>query len=72
MRGREDYTRLTPHNFIDEQIFDKLRKVNLEPFPVSGGRTFVRRVYLDAIGVLPTPEEPMHSLTTPAPASAPV
>ena len=66
-KAGEDYTRLTPHNFIDEQIFDKLRKVNLEPFPVSDGRTFARRVYLDAIGVLPTPEETDAFVNDPRP-----
>ena len=44
-------------NFIDEQIFAKLRQVNLPPFPVTEDRAFVRRVYLDAIGMLPTPAE---------------
>lgn len=44
-------------NFIDEQIFAKLRQVNLPPFPVTEDRAFVRRVYLDAIGMLPTSVE---------------
>ncbi|MFN7920509.1 MAG: DUF1549 and DUF1553 domain-containing protein [Bryobacteraceae bacterium] len=51
------YRSLAPNNFIDEHVFAKLRQANIEPFPVSNDRTFVRRVFLDAIGVLPTPHE---------------
>ena len=42
---------------IDEHIFGKLRSVGIDPLPPSDDRTFLRRVYLDAAGVLPTPEE---------------
>ena len=41
-------------NLIDEHVFRKLRSVNVEPFPVSDDRTFLRRVHLDTVGVLPT------------------
>ena len=44
-------------NFIDEHVFARLRQAAIEPFPVSSDRVFVRRVYLDAIGILPTVEE---------------
>ena len=43
-----------PANLIDAHVFGKLRSVGLEPYPLSDDRTFLRRVYLDAIGVLPT------------------
>ncbi|MYC65435.1 MAG: DUF1553 domain-containing protein [Acidobacteriia bacterium] len=46
-----------PANFIDEHVFDKLRDVGVEPFPLSDDRTFLRRVYLDTVGVLPTAGE---------------
>jgi len=46
-----------PANFIDERIFAKLRQLRIEPFPVSSDRVFVRRVFLDAIGVPPTLRE---------------
>ena len=46
-----------PASFIDEHVFDKLRSVGVEPFPLSDDRTFLRRVYLDTVGVLPTAEE---------------
>ncbi len=51
-----------PANLIDEHVFRKLERVNVEPFPVSDDRTFLRRVHLDAAGVLPTPEEARHFL----------
>ncbi len=52
-----DFPQIAPSNFIDERVFAKLEQLNVRPFPVSGDRAFVRRVFLDAIGVLPTPEE---------------
>ena len=56
-RAGEDHPHFAANNFIDEHVFDKLRQVNIVPFPVAPDRVFVRRVYLDAIGGLPTPEE---------------
>ncbi len=54
-------------NLIDEHIFRKLESVNVEPFPVSDDRTFLRRVYLDAAGVLPTPVEARRFLASARP-----
>ena len=51
------YGQPEPRNLIDEHVFRRLRRVNIEPFPLSDARTFLRRVYLDAAGVLPTPQE---------------
>ena len=45
------------NNFIDRLVFSKLRKMNIAPYPVSSDSEFVRRVYLDTIGTLPTPAE---------------
>ena len=56
-----------PANLIDEHVFRKLRRVNVEPFPVADDRTFLRRVYLDAVGVLPSPEEAREFLADPNP-----
>ncbi len=44
-------------NFIDELALKKLRALNLAPSGRSDDRTFIRRAYLDAAGILPTPEE---------------
>ena len=46
-----------PAGFIDEQVFGKLRRIGVSPYPLSSDRVFVRRVFLDAIGVPPTPAE---------------
>jgi hypothetical protein len=56
-RAGPDYPQLEANNFIDRHVFEKLREVNIRPFPVVSDQGFVRRVFLDAIGVLPTPEE---------------
>ena len=50
-------------NFIDSHVFAKLRKLRVEPSPLSTDEEFVRRVYLDAIGRLPTPEAVRTFLT---------
>ena len=46
-----------PRNFIDERVLEKLRELNLPPSDRSTDAEFLRRVTLDSIGVLPTPEE---------------
>ena len=47
----------TPNNFIDEFVFAKLKKLNVRPSALTSDDTFIRRVYLDTIGRLPTPDE---------------
>ncbi len=51
------FTKARTVNFIDELVLKKLRLLRLEPSPECTDAEFVRRVYLDACGVLPTPEE---------------
>jgi hypothetical protein len=46
-----------PKNFIDELVDKQLRRLNLPPSPVCTDAEFVRRAYLDTIGVLPSAEE---------------
>src|SRR5581483_8401043 len=52
-----DYPFVRGNNFIDDLVFAKLRHLNVPPYPLTEDRDFVRRVYLDTIGRLPTPEE---------------
>lgn len=47
----------TPANEIDKLVFGKLAKLNLQPANVCSDAVFVRRVYLDVIGTLPTAAE---------------
>ena len=55
-----DYPRIKANNFIDDLVLTKLYRMNLRPAPLSSDREFIRRVYLDLIGILPTPAE-VHS-----------
>lgn len=41
-------------NFIDELVLKQLRRLNLNPSPACSDEVFVRRVFLDTIGTLPT------------------
>jgi hypothetical protein len=49
--------KLPENNFIDRHVFKKLRQVNIAAYPVASDRMFIRRVFLDAVGRLPTPGE---------------
>ena len=46
-----------PQNAIDHFILARLEKEGLRPSPPADDYTFVRRLYLDLIGLPPTPEE---------------
>jgi hypothetical protein len=45
------------NNFIDTLVYRKLRKLNIVPSGPASDAEFLRRVYLDVIGTLPTPAE---------------
>ena len=45
------------NNFIDEHVLAKLKSLQLQPSPIAGDSEFLRRVYLDTIGTLPTEDE---------------
>ncbi|MGQ9589273.1 MAG: DUF1553 domain-containing protein [Planctomycetota bacterium] len=51
---------------IDEAVFGRLAELGIRPAPLSSDEVFVRRVYLDAIGTLPAPEEVRTFLSDPA------
>jgi hypothetical protein len=44
-------------NFIDTLVLKKLESLRIPPSPQCADAELVRRVYLDAAGILPTPEE---------------
>lgn len=44
-------------NEVDKLVLAKLRTVNLPPSPPCDDATFIRRLFLDTLGILPTPEE---------------
>lgn len=51
------YARAPRANFIDDAVLRKLRELNIEPSSLSSDSEFIRRVYLDAAGILPEPDE---------------
>ena len=50
-----DYPQVARRNFIDDLVFEKLRKFNIIPSPLSRDEEFLRRVCLDLTGTLPPP-----------------
>ncbi len=53
----DPYPAVPANNFIDPLVFEKLRKLNIVPSEPADAATFLRRVYLDVIGTLPTAAE---------------
>src|SRR5262249_24542408 len=52
-------------NFIDAQVFAKLKSLRINPSGPAPDPVFLRRAYLDALGVLPTPDETRRFLAHP-------
>lgn len=61
------FARPPEHNFIDKLAWDKLQRLGIEPSDICDDATFLRRVYLDVIGMLPTAAEAKAFLADPAP-----
>lgn len=55
------------NNYIDDLVLKKLAALHLPPSPLCSDQEFIRRVYLDTAGILPTPEEVQHFLSDPRP-----
>jgi hypothetical protein len=45
------------HNFIDGLVLKKLESLRIPPSPPCSDAVFIRRAFLDAAGILPTPKE---------------
>ncbi len=45
------------NNFVDKHIFAKLRELHIEPSDLCTDDEFIRRLFLDACGILPTAQE---------------
>jgi uncharacterized protein DUF1553/uncharacterized protein DUF1549/Big-like domain-containing protein len=50
-------------NLIDDLVLKKLEALRIPPSPQCSDEEFVRRAYLDAAGILPTPEDQQRFLT---------
>jgi hypothetical protein len=57
------YPAVPENNFIDGFVFQKLKKLNIIPSDLCGDAEYLRRVYLDVIGTLPTAAEARRFLT---------
>ncbi len=51
------------NNFIDHHVFAKLRSLRIQPAELASDNVFLRRVYLDTLGVLPTAAEARRFLS---------
>ncbi len=61
------YAALPQNNFIDRLAYAQFRRLGLFPSELCSDAEFLRRAKLDAIGVLPTPEEVREFLANPSP-----
>jgi hypothetical protein len=55
------------NNYVDQLVNAKLRQLKHLPAETCPDSTFVRRVYLDLTGLLPTAEQVVHFLNDPSP-----
>jgi hypothetical protein len=57
--ARPDFAWQSPpeKNYVDAHVFGKLKTLRMTPSAPASDAEFVRRAYLDLLGVLPTPDE---------------
>ncbi|HEY3837610.1 MAG TPA: DUF1549 domain-containing protein [Bryobacteraceae bacterium] len=63
----ETYSQFRRRNYIDDFVIAKLKALNIAPSKAADDATFLRRAYLDAVGILPTPAETQAFLSDSAP-----
>ncbi len=51
------WARSVPANYVDEHVFARLVQLRINPSPVCSDTVFVRRAFLDLLGILPTADE---------------
>ena len=64
----QNYPVVVEHNFIDQLVHARLKKLNIVPSALAGDAEFVRRSYIGIIGTLPTVEEARRFLDSSDPA----
>jgi hypothetical protein len=58
---------LAARNYIDEFVNLKLKQLRMEPSPRCGDEEFLRRAYLDLVGLLPSEEEYVRFMSSTEP-----
>ena len=61
------YAKIPRKNFVDDYIFGRIEKDKIPHSPLAGDSEFLRRAYLDAIGLLPTADQVRAFLADPDP-----
>ncbi len=61
------FSRAPRHNYIDDAILNHLKTLHIPPSPQANDAVFIRRAYLDAAGILPSPSEVDKFLKDPSP-----
>ncbi len=51
------YPAVPEHNYVDREVFARLRRLNVVPSDLSTDEEFLRRVTIDTVGRLPAPDE---------------
>src|SRR5208283_5402833 len=51
------YPKVPEVNYVDREVFARLKKMNMVPSDLSADDEFLRRITIDTIGQLPTPDE---------------
>jgi len=59
LEPRDDFRWPDPpiNNYVDRHVFEKLKTLNILPSELCNDQEFLRRVFLDLCGILPTPQE---------------
>ena len=52
-----DWSHPPANNYLDQEVFAKLRLLRINPSDLCSDNEFIRRAYLDLLGILPTAEE---------------
>jgi hypothetical protein len=64
---RAAYPKVPEVNYIDRELFGRLRELNVVPADLTTDAEFLRRVHVDVLGSLPTPDELRHFVSSKAP-----
>lgn len=62
--AQKSYPSIAANNAIDREVFAKLKMLNMVPAETASDEVFLRRVYIDTIAQLPTPEEAREFLAS--------